>query len=80
MTTDSPDLLYIVNIANRSGRMAVIDGGSVAVFTPIRREMEDGFEHITFRVDRVRTVAQIWSVLEASSAPAGALEWRRSFA
>lgn len=57
------DLLYIVQIANRSGCMAVIDDHAVAIFTPVCHEVDEGFHHVGFRIDHAQTVAEAQMIL-----------------
>ena len=61
------DLLYIVTIANRSGRMAVIEDKGVAIFTPVNTDVDNGFHHVGFHIDHVQTVAQAQAVLRQAA-------------
>jgi hypothetical protein len=63
MSPRSPELIYIVTIANRNGLMAIADDEGVAIFTPVRKPMSGGLEHVTFRIDRVQTVTDAWRVI-----------------
>jgi hypothetical protein len=60
------DLLYIVAMANHSGRMAVIEDQKVAIFTPVMTEIDGGFRHVGFHIDQVQTVGEAQAVLRST--------------
>lgn len=68
------ELLQIVQIANRGGCMAVIQGGAVALFTPVLTEVGNGFHHIGFQIRRVHGLAEARAVLRSVKAARRELE------
>jgi hypothetical protein len=62
------DLPYIVKIANRAGCMAVIENRKVALFTPVLTEADEGFHHVGFHINRVRTIEEARGVLKSVKA------------
>lgn len=68
------DLLYIVEIANRCGCMAVIEDQRVALFTPVLTSADEGFHHVGFRIDHVHTIAEARAVLSRVKAGRRQLE------
>jgi hypothetical protein len=57
------ELLYLVLVAHRAGRMAFVDGQAVAVVTPIRRPTEEGVEYACIRIDHVRSMVDLQQLL-----------------
>ena len=57
------ELLYLVMVAHRAGRMAFVDGSGVAVVTPIHRPTEEGVEYACIRIDHVDSMVDLQSLL-----------------
>lgn len=50
-------------MANRTGRTAVVDRHSVAIFTPVERNTVEGMRYVSFKVNRVRTFEEARRIL-----------------
>jgi hypothetical protein len=68
------ELRYIVEIANRDGCMAVVEDPTVAIFTPILTEVDQGFHHVGFQINHVQSIAEARAVLRKVKAGRRRLE------
>jgi hypothetical protein len=55
----------ILSFVQQCGAEAVIDGDAVVIINTAWREVDPGMLSINYRVERVRTLADAWAVLEA---------------
>jgi hypothetical protein len=59
----TPNLPSIVSYVQAHGRTAIVDGTSVMIITPVRRNVGLNMKYISFRIDCVQTLPEARAVI-----------------